>query len=223
MIEPPEVPHSHAHHEGPPRQGWMKWVFEAIMPISVLLLSIGSLYVALHTGTAMDKLVAHNEKLVKAQSTPILTYSTSNFDDQQQRPALKFEVANVGTGPARLHWVRVHQAQRSYPHFFPWLESLSQDPAALSSADWLTGTLDGAVLPAREVRTGLYWARPAERAPAQLALWQLANQARGQLQVEFCYCSVFDECWQERVGAGPARPVPRCEAPAQPAASAPTP
>ncbi|WP_374438360.1 hypothetical protein [Inhella sp.] len=87
----------------------------------------------------------------------------------------------------------------------------------------MTGTLDGTVLPARETCTGLYWARPSEKAPAQLALWQLANQARGQLQIEFCYCSVFDECWQERFGAGPARPVPRCEAPAAPAASAPTP
>ncbi|WP_374438023.1 hypothetical protein [Inhella sp.] len=81
MIEPPEVPHVHGHHEGPHRHPWLRLMLDAVVPISVLLLSIG----ALHTGTAMDKLVAHNEKLVKAQSTPILTYNTSNFDDQQQR------------------------------------------------------------------------------------------------------------------------------------------
>jgi len=214
MIEPPEVPHHHAHHEGAPKRGLARWL-DMIMPVSVLLLSVGSLYVALHTGTAMDKLVAHNEKLVKAQSTPILQYATSNYDPATKTPRLTFKVENVGTGPARLMWVRVHDPKASHAHFGPWLTSLAAPEAreALRTADVITGNLDNTVLPPRDERMALDWERPGDDQPVLRALWREANGARSQLTVEACYCSVFDECWQGKLGEELPRSVPACPAP----------
>jgi|GEM_PF-733023 len=216
MIEPPEVPHQHAHHEGAPRRGLAKWFFEAVMPVSVLLMSLGSLYVALHTGSAMDKLVAHNEKLVKAQSTPILEYGTSNYVIETKKHSLSFKIANVGTGPAQLRWLRVRDGDKVYAHFGPWLMSLADeaDHALMRQSDVITGTLDDSVLPARDERLALVWDKPEASQAALLAVWEKANVARGSLAVEFCYCSVFDDCWLK--GRSAAKPLPRCEAPLEP-------
>jgi hypothetical protein len=221
MIEPPEVPHHHAHQEGLSRPGWLKFVVDAVMPISVLLLSIGSLYVALHTGSAMDKLVAHNEKLVKAQSTPILEYSTSNYDPAAKLRSLSFSVTNVGTGPARLHWLRVVEGEKRHAHFQPWLLSLmdAEERSTLRSAEVITGDVDGAVIPARDGRTALTWARPPESDLLGTKIWDRANIERGKLRVEVCYCSVFDECWEHRFQEGPAKAVAQCTAAPDAAAS----
>ncbi len=214
MIEPPEVPHHHAHHDGPPKQGWAAWI-DRVMPLSVLLLSVGSLYVALHTGSAMDKLVAHNEKLVKAQSTPILQYSNSNYDLGLKAHQLSFKLENVGTGPARLTWVRVSDSRGVYDDFSQWLRQLAppDDLEAIRRAEVITGNLDNTVLPAREERTALVWGRPEADTGPQRTLWEAANQARGELRVEACYCSVFDECWQGVLGYGLPRSVPSCGTP----------
>ncbi len=221
MIEPPEVPHHHAHHDGPIKKGWAAWL-DRVMPLSVLLLSVGSLYVALHTGSAMDKLVAHNEKLVKAQSTPILQYSNSNYDLDSKSHQLSFKLENVGTGPARLMWVRLSDPNGAYQGFGEWLFSLAPeaDRDAIRRAEVITGTLDGTVLPAREERTALIWDQPDADTGPQRALWETANRARGKLIVEACYCSVFDECWQGPLGRGLQRSVPACSAPSAAAAAA---
>jgi hypothetical protein len=185
------------------------------MPVSVLLLSIGSLYVALHTGSAMDKLVAHNEKLVKAQSTPILQYGTSNYEMASERHALSFSVGNVGTGPARVHWVRVRDGDKLHAHFQPWLLAQASDaekPAVLDT-ELITSDIDGGVLPVRESRQLLFWLKPSAEQALAHAVWERANQSRGKLRVEVCYCSVFDECWEHRFGDGPAKPVAQCTAP----------
>lgn len=214
MIEAPEVPHQHAHHDGPPRRGWLKFVFDAVMPISVLLLSIGSLYVALHTGSAMDKLVAHNEKLVKAQSTPILQYGTSNYEVATERLALSFVVGNVGTGPARVHWVRVRDGDKLHAHFQPWLlsQSSQEEQQEVMQNDLITSDIDGGVLPVREERRLLFWVKPPAEQTLARAVWDRANISRSKLRVEVCYCSVFDECWEHRFGDGPAKPVAQCMA-----------
>ncbi len=66
MIEASETAHNaHAHSKN---KGW----FDIVMAIAILLVSAGSLYVALHTGHTMEALVKENKKLVRAQSTPIL-------------------------------------------------------------------------------------------------------------------------------------------------------
>lgn len=224
MIEPPEVPHAHHadHGDGPARHPLLRWVFEAVMPISVLLLSIGSLAVALHTGQAMDRLVAHNERLVKAQSTPIVMFENSNFDVKRQQASLLFSVRNVGTGPARLHWLRIDHQGKRFEDPGAWLFGLAstEEKHALRTATVVTGGLDGGVIPAREEKLALQWEMPQEQDTLLRAIWERANQQRRRISGEYCYCSVFDECWRQTLGSSLARPVARCEEPAAVAAPA---
>ena len=99
MIEPPETPHHVAEHH----RTAIPW-FDVAMGVAVLAVSFGSLYVSLHTGHTMEALVEQNQRLVRAQSTPILQYTHGNNVDGEK--VLHFEVRNVGTGPALSAWPR---------------------------------------------------------------------------------------------------------------------
>lgn len=219
MIEPPEVPHTHhAGHEAPARHPALRLFFDAVTPISVLLLSIGSLFVALHTGTAMDKLVAHNEKLVKAQSTPILEFNTSNSKDDKLSESswvLSFDLLNVGTGPAKLNWVRIAHGGQHHPNFPAWVQSLREPGAKPFDAPLSISTspLTRVVLPAGGIRPAFSWPRPKEDGAPERSLWKRADTERFKMRVEVCYCSVFDECWEASLPHGDHKPVAQCTAP----------
>src|SRR6202008_287634 len=106
MIEAPETPHvHHAGHDD--RHRW----FDIAIALAVVLVSAGSLYVSLHTGHTMEKLVEQNSRLVKANSVPLLLFDTGNVDDQGQ-PEIYLGVRNAGTGPARIVWFELLQDGR---------------------------------------------------------------------------------------------------------------
>ena len=52
----------------------------------------------------------------------------------------------------------------------------------------------------------------------QLPKLRELSMERNALRIEFCYCSVFDDCWLK--GQGAAKSVPRCEPAPQPTAQA---
>ena len=64
-------------------------------------------------------------------------------------------------------------------------------------------------LPAGEQRKLLTWAKPTES--AALSAWVHVNDVRNGLEVEACYCSLFDECWLTNATADIPRPVATCE------------
>src|ERR1700754_4434665 len=100
MIEAPETPHAH-HHSG---QRW----FDIAIAVAVVAVSVGPLYVSLHTGKTMEKLVEQNARLVRANSVPLIQFDTGNITQEGQSD-LYLEVANVGTGPARIVWFEIQQ------------------------------------------------------------------------------------------------------------------
>src|SRR5687768_581193 len=68
--------------------------------LSVLLVSSASLVFSLYTGSALNALVRENARLVRASSTPLLSFGTGNVSDEGV-PRISFTVSNSGTGPAR--------------------------------------------------------------------------------------------------------------------------
>src|SRR6185369_16176359 len=95
MIEAPETPHVHHAAHGD-RQRW----FDISIAVAVVLVSLGSLYVSLHTGRTMEKLVDQNARLVKANSVPLLQFDHGNVNDQG-KSEIYLAVRNARTGPAR--------------------------------------------------------------------------------------------------------------------------
>ena len=195
MIEAPETPHApHGH-------GGQRW-FDIVMAVAILLVSAGSLYVSLHTGLTMEALVHANERLVWAQSTPILQYDHGNVGEDG-KPALEFTIRNVGTGPARVVWFEFMQGGKRYHDIGDWVRANGK-----GSNNFTTASISLIALAAGEQRNLLIWKKPND-APG-LSRWQAVDQARFTAHVRACYCSVFDQCWVSNLEADIPQPVADC-------------
>ena len=201
MIESPEVPHAHTDaHAG---RHW----FDVVMAIAVLTMSAGSLYVALHTGSTMEQLVEQNQRLVQANSTPLLTFRHSNRVEGD--PRLRFTVANVGAGPTRIVWLELRRSGKPYPAMRPLIETIAGAP--LDALEIGTAPIAPLIVPAGEMITVFDWERPAANDPV-LAVWDALDRERFHYEVEACYCSVLDQCWTATLDGSPAVPVDACDA-----------
>lgn len=203
MIEPPETP----HHALPGHRTPMPW-FDVAMAVAVLAVSFGSLFVAWHTSHTMEKLVEQNQRMVRAQSTPLLQYSHGNYDGEKL--ALTFTIRNVGAGPARLSWVRITQDGRVHENWPRYLLGFAA-AVGLDRLPLLSSRVSPGFLSVGEERVASRWDRP--EGGAELRAWEAANRARFGARVEACYCSVFDECWVSQMDGDIPRPVRSCEAP----------
>lgn len=202
VIEPPETTHHAEHHKS-----GIRW-FDVVMALGVLCLSAGSLYVAFHTGHTMEKLVAQNERLVQAQSMPMLQYQHGNVNDASER-SLDFTITNVGSGPARIVWVKLKSDGREFTDWQAFVNSL--DTGTGDQITLLTTFIAQTTLSAGEERMVLSWAYPeGEGAQSQ---WRRLDSARFEATAEGCYCSVFDQCWTSNMTADIPQEVTSCEAP----------
>ena len=196
MIEAPEAPHHHHHKTGLP------W-FDLMVPIAVLCISIASLLTSLQSEKSMHALVEQNTRLVDAQSTPLLMLDTGNFEDG--KPVLTMSISNVGTGPARIAWIRIVDDQGfSYGDLYDRVSKL--DPGAAFTSQQISGTL----MRSGEDRSVFKWPKPIDNEPA-LAEWTKLNTTRFHLHESACYCSMFDECKITEFGDSRPRPVTSCE------------
>lgn len=198
MIEAPETPHT-THNHGTGGQRW----FDILMAVAVLLVSSGSLYVALHTGHTMEALVRANEKLVRAQSTPVLQYDHGNAGDEGQNE-LSFAITNVGTGPARIVWFEIAPEGQRYPSIGKWVIEAGE-----GQVSFISSPINRMVLAPGVERIMLKWERPADAAGR--ARWTQIDRARFETPVRACYCSVFDQCWESNLEADIPKEVPSCE------------
>jgi hypothetical protein len=201
MIEAPETPHVHHKHDHDQR-----W-FDIAIALAVVLVSVGSLYVSLHTGHTMEKLVEQNSRLVRANSVPLLQFDHGNIGDDG-KPEIYLSVRNVGTGPARIVWFEILQDGRSVrsPR-----DLLPRDlNRQVTQLDTITSGIAPSMMPAGEARKILKWKLPARDTSARSA-WEQVDKARFRLVAEACYCSLFDECWRTGAQADIPKPVATCE------------
>ena len=165
--------------------------FDLIMPLAVLAISIASLLTALDSGN-LDK----------------------------GRIVLSLTLSNVGTGPARIAWLHITDAQgndalaASIEKQVDKLLSPNQlDPgkANLQSAFQST-QIEATLMRSGEDRPVWKWPRPTAN-PAAIAEWEKLNTARFHLRASACYCSIFDECRITEFGTSRPEPVASCDQP----------
>ena len=199
MIEDPEGPHP--HHSG----SGIKWL-DLTLAVAVILLSAASLWTAQHTGKTMEKLVAENSRLVRANSTPILQFASGNVTPPSTR-RISFDVSNVGTGTARVIWFEVSKGGVPMRRINQLINYVPK-PA---EQDYITTqAVAGSYLPAGEVRTIVGW--PYPKSLVAQSVWQQLDKDRRKLKLSACFCSVFDECWISKLGADLPVPVKACDA-----------
>jgi hypothetical protein len=178
---------SEPHHE-PPRTGF-KWL-DVTIAVGVLLLSFSSLIVAIVHSRTLERMADANVKLVEANSWPFLAYTTGNATGPDS--AINMSVDNNGIGPAKIEsfvvtWNKI--PQRNAAVFLKACCGYRHNPG-----DGLQFSLvQGQVLRAGARLNFLYLPRNSTTAAA----WNALNSDRvsGKLDVNICYCSVFDECW----------------------------
>jgi len=199
MIEAPETPH--VHHD---KQRWL----EIALAVAVVLVSLGSLYVSLHTGKTMEQLVEQNSRLVRANSVPLLQFDTGNINEEGKEE-IYLAVRNAGTGPARIVWFELLQDGKPVRNFKDLLPKNFRPTRP--ELNIVTGGIAPSMMPAGEYRKLLIWSRAGAAGATAIPAWDHLNKVRQGLTVEACYCSLFDECWLTKAKADVPRPVASCE------------
>lgn len=178
--EAPHTPHSHTGH---------RWL-DISLALSAFLISLISLWLAVHHGQTMEKLVASN-------SYPNIDVDLSNSISFEQRGYV-LSLQNTGIGPARIRSVTAQFAGKPVTGLNDMLAACCGYDRALAQQAPLhrfnSDDIRGALIPAGRNVELFRWPRPAADSPLE-AVFDRFDQHRADLQVTVCYCSVFDECY----------------------------
>jgi hypothetical protein len=151
--------------------------------------SVSSIVIAVHNGRIM-------ERLVQANSFP---YMAAGFSDVQPsgEDALSLDLLNRGVGPAHEQSLRVTVDGR-YVRSVNELITAALGPELAAQAKGVLHTVHNRV-PTRFIPGGQSQAvfripRTAENAQ----YFELLAKDTKRWNIAFCYCSVFQDCWQVR-------------------------
>jgi hypothetical protein len=200
-VEGPEVHHPHKHHGG----GLPRWL-ELSIAVTALITSISSIVIAIHHGKTM-------EKLVQANSLPYMAAGVSDVTTEGAQ-ILSLDILNRGVGPAHEKSLRV-KVDGQYVASVDALiaASLTPDQAAevQKARDARVLVITKNNVKHRFVPGGAeQMIFRTIRTPENARLWDLLDDATQKWSVEFCYCSVFDECWHVANKWAEPEPVKQC-------------
>jgi hypothetical protein len=186
---------SHAHKTG------HKWV-DMVVAFSALFISVVSLGIAILHGRTMEKMAEANARLVAANSWPFLSYG-AGIVTTNGVTRIKMDVANTGVGPAKIESAELVWKGVAYRRDEDFLKACcGYDPA---SARPDSDLLPNEVLRAGEHIRFLEFAQPSS--PPVFDALKQAILSR-DLQLNVCYCSIFDECWKSDLATLSLKPAP---------------
>jgi hypothetical protein len=179
-FEPPHRPHGRGL---PP---WLEWT----TAIAALVVSITSIVIAILNGGAMDK-------LVKANSFP---YVFGGFSDAT--PAgidrISVDLINNGVGPANEKSLTIRLGDRyvtSVPDLVRAVVGPAEGEAAVKALQSFRNGAHTRFIAAKD-RQFIFW---IDKTPQNARYWDMIDKSIGRdrsaWHIDFCYCSVFDECW----------------------------
>jgi hypothetical protein len=180
-MEAHEVHTPHASHTG------HRWL-DIALASAAMLVSCISLYVAVHHGQVMERLVAAN-------SWPSVQFSASvmkgDGDFGTDSVRLDLSVSNKGIGPARLETLELWSdgtAVASVDQLGKLLKAAGAGQPLRTNVEG--ATVVGEILGVRDSTSFLRITAP------DLQQWGLPFANVGvSLKARVCYCSVFDECF----------------------------
>ena len=196
--------------------GERRWrVIELVIAGAIVAISLASLFTAVYQSIIM-------RRTLEASVWPRVEWENSSYDDEHRVNAIIFGLANRGVGPARIGRVEILLKGERVGNEDALLLNCCLDgdsPKERSltlkrlTERTFTSTLDGAALTPGQERILFEFERPVDDSSA-LAVWDRLNDARDELDLTVCYCSVFDECGPTRARAytqatQPVRSCPR--------------
>jgi hypothetical protein len=164
---------------------------EIALAVAALFVSAVSLWVAIRTEDA-------NEKLVAASVWPFLQVQVSNADPDTKLDLI-FEVVNTGVGPAKIESFELFYKGKAYTSGNQLLGDCcgyrvvkATSPDAKNHTPLATGTVQGIVLRAGDKEDFIRYKLGSDN----LAVWSALNETRDQISYRICYCSVLNECYR---------------------------
>jgi hypothetical protein len=202
-METPEVHQPHVRRRRSPRgrEGLPQWL-ELAVAVTALITSISSIVLAIGNGKSMDK-------LVRANSIP---YLQGGFSDITPEGAdvLTLDLLNRGVGPAHEKSLRVRVDGR-YVRSVNQLIYASLGAEAAAGAGPATERISKNRVPTRFIPGGqTQTVFRLAKTPENAQFWDQFAKAQSRWNVEYCYCSVFDECWHVRSKWLEPEPVKQC-------------
>jgi hypothetical protein len=207
----PVLDHGHAPHGHGSGIPWL----DIIVSVSAIFISVVSLVVSIEHGRTMEKMVDQNQKMVEANTLPLLTMDTTLTNDPShpENAQLKMELRNSGIGPAMIDWFELSYKGKSYGSDSSMQgvgellkeccgSALPKSGAILPSR--ISG-VTGRVLPARD---SILVFGIAPKTPGMLAALMDAEE---DVKKRACYCSVLDECWETNFDHKRPLPVKECK------------
>ncbi|WP_417487093.1 hypothetical protein [Maricaulis sp.] len=190
-------------------------IVELIVAGSVVVISVASLFVAVHQSIVMERTLA-------ASVWPVMEFQHGNYDGNEGRRSITLDFTNNGLGPAQVRYMRLlddGQPIDSPQRFFAECcapEGLDADERLdhvgrlfLEGRLFLvTDVIGGRVFAPQQTVTFARLDYPED--PEVRLVWEALDSIRFQLEVELCYCSVFDDCWLANFPQQTRVPVDQC-------------
>jgi hypothetical protein len=196
-LEGPEVHQPHARHKG----GLPQWL-ELTIAGTALVTSISSIAIAVHHGEIMGK-------LVQANSIPFVIGGFSDITPEGER-ILSLDLLNRGVGPAKQRSLRVKVDDR-------YVTSVDELLAASLGAERAQAAAKPLAVARNRVKMRflapggeLQQVFRSVKTPENAQHWELLEAAQPRWSLEYCYCSVFEECWYVASKWKEPEPVDEC-------------
>ncbi|HEY7897524.1 MAG TPA: hypothetical protein VIC03_03870 [Gemmatimonadaceae bacterium] len=181
----PELPHHPHKASGLPR--WLEWT----AAISALIISVCSIGIAIYNARI-------ESRILKANSYPYLVAGVSDgqLDAANGAERISVELLNRGVGPADEQSLKIRLGDHYVTDVKDLIRTAVGPAAADTAVKLLVPVYDDE--PTRFIASrdrGLIF--QIDKTPANARYWDMFDEAMNvrRLTVEFCYCSVFEECW----------------------------
>lgn len=196
-------------------------LIEITVAVSVVVISVASLFVAVFQGIVM-------QRTLEASVVPVLQYGSGNYDSDRDEWVMVLNITNTGIGPAELRDIRVTWQGQEVTDAPPFLlaccmpdhiaasdrPAYMQDIFEQGEINIIFDSVDGRFFAPQESVDFISVDRPdRELQPRGFAMWTALDRARHDLDIEICYCSVFGDCWQARFPDQSRERVRQCPAP----------
>ena len=200
--------HENHHHHHPHKTG-VRWL-DLSMAVAATVVSLVSLWLALHSAHSMEKLVASNSyPYVELLRSNALPSAVEGVGTRARRVVYMLE--NNGVGPARIDWVEFRFKGKPMRNLVELMKACcSLDKASLNQMQ-TRGGIDATLIRSGAMVEMFQWVEPATPNPTFNALYR----QMGDISYSACYCSVFDECYiRHSSGGKKPQPVEQCTPPA---------
>ena len=170
----------------------------------------GFRWLDIHSAHSMEKLVAANSYPYLEQWRNMGTGKLLPGTDRGQR-RVEYEFGNHGVGPARIEWVQLFFKDKPMADISDLLEACCSGSKETSNGLDRRGHVVGKLVRPGATLAMFTWDEQSTPNPVFDALHRQMNG----IQIDYCYCSVFDECYLRHHDDRKPISVKSCEAPAK--------